>query len=243
MSDSSAICTTLALQWYRTLHIPASDQHVERAIRYLLESFDERLAGWPIIPAAANRAPHAPWWEYDNELAARWGDFLANPRAEIVGYLYDYAELVPADWLERLTGSVLTCLHHQAVLEMHELLCYLRLAETATLPAAIRARLLEYLTPLVSRMVVRDLDAWSEYGLTPLTVVSSPDSPFAELLQAELEQHLDYEIFCQMPDGAWITTFSWFGAYPDVWPIADREWNGIYTLNTLLLLKRFGRIE
>ncbi len=240
---SSVICTTIALQVLRELHVPATNPLVYGAINYLMRQYDEGLAAWPIIAATANDAPHAPWWQYDSELAARWGYYQGNPRPEIIGYLYDYAELIPESWLNTLTDAVLAYLELRDYLEMHELFCYIRLAETAALPEAKRTALLRLLTPIVNRQVVRELDDWAEYCLKPLSVVSSPQSPFAQPLSDEIEQNLDYEIFSQMPDGAWTTTFSWFGAYPDIWPNVEREWDGIYTLRTLLLLKKFNRLD
>jgi hypothetical protein len=55
--------------------------------------------------------------------------------------------------------------------------------------------------------------------------------------------NLDYEISSQNKDGSWTPTWTWGGAYPDDWKMAQREWSGIITLDKLLLLKKFGRIE
>jgi hypothetical protein len=58
-----------------------------------------------------------------------------------------------------------------------------------------------------------------------------------------LPTNLDYEISTQNADGAWTPNWSWGETWPDDWIIACREWTGILTLQYLLVLKQFNRIE
>lgn len=46
----------------------------------------------------------------------------------------------------------------------------------------------------------------------------------------------------QSPDGSWKPRWSWFGNYPEVWPIAEGEWAGQQTLLTLRSLRAWGRL-
>ena len=61
---------------------------------------------WPIVPPEVDDAPHAPWWNYENS-AETFGQFLVNPRAEIVGYLHEFSDDVPTKLLKTLTAAVL----------------------------------------------------------------------------------------------------------------------------------------
>ena len=63
-------------------------------------------ATWPIVSQAVDEYPHAPWWNFENT-ADTFGNFLANPRAEVVGYLHEYHELVPTDLAKQLTVEVI----------------------------------------------------------------------------------------------------------------------------------------
>jgi hypothetical protein len=241
--ESSVYVTTIGLQILRDLRTPPSHQLVEGAIRYLLNTYDPERQRWPIIPPAAGDAPHAPWWSYDEELPERFGQFLANPRAEILGYLYDYARLAPRDLLEQLTPAVLSHLDTlPETMEMHDLLCYVRLAETRTLPEEAREQLLRKLTPAVDRVVARGAAAWQQYGLTPLSVVGGPDSPFAAMLAPAIEVNLDYEIERQQVDGSWGPPWSWGDMFPEAWNVAERDWKGVLTVATLRRLRAFKRL-
>lgn len=241
LANSSAIVTTVGLQHLRTVKAGADNPQVAAAIRYLLDTYDPSIQTWQIIPATVDNAPHAPWWAYDDELAQRWRGFLANPRAEIVGYLYEHAALVPGDMLNQLGEATASYLEGDPHLEMHDLLCYVRLVETDALPEALRSRLLAKLTGVVDAMVARDPSAWAEYGLQPLTVVDSPDSPFAGLLADAIPANLDYLADQQGDDGTWAPNWSWFGTYDDAWPAAERAWKGVLTVGALLKLRAFDR--
>ena len=159
-----------------------------------MATYDPALGVWPIIPSTVDEAPHAPWWAYDDQLAERWHGFKANPRAEIVGYLFEYPNLSPASLRQDLGEAVAVYLETFAeTVETHELLCYVRLVQTPTLPEPLRSWLLLRLAPVVDRVVARTL-AWAQYGLKPLWVAESPDSPFAGQLAGAIERNLDYEI-------------------------------------------------
>ena len=241
--ESSVIATTVGLQTLRGLRTPETHPLVEGAMRYLLNTYDAERQRWPIIPPASRDAPHAPWWSYDEELPERFGQFLANPRAEILGYLYDYARLVPQDLLQQLTPAVLSHLDTlPETMEMHDLMCYIRLVETRTLPDAVREQLLRKLTPAVDRVVAREPAAWEQYGLTPLTVVATPDSPFAAMLAPAIEANLDYDIQHQQADGSWGPPWSWGDLFPEAWNVAEREWKGVLTVATLRRLQAFNRL-
>lgn len=242
LADSSAIVTTVGLQHLRDLKAGADNALVQRVIAYLLTTYDPSLQTWQIIPANVDDAPHAPWWAYDDELSQRWHGFLANPRAEIVGYLVEYAELVPPELLAELGEAVVVHLDANPHLDMHDLLCYIRLMETEALPAALREHLLPKLAAAVDTAVARDATAWAEYGLQPLTVVSSPESPFAGLLADALPANLDYLVQQQGDDGAWAPNWSWFGLYDEAWPAAEQAWKGVLTVKALRQLHAFGRL-
>ncbi len=244
LAGSSAIVTTVALQHLRVLGASEDNFLVQGAIRYLMATYDPSLAAWPIIPNTVDEAPHAPWWAYDDQLAERWHGFKANPRAEIVGYLFEYPGLAPAELRQDLGEAVAVYLEMFAeTVETHELLCYVRLVQTPTLPEPLRSWLLLGLAPVVDRVVAKEPSAWAQYGLKPLWVAESPESPFAGQLAGAIERNLDYEIEHQGADGAWAPSWTWFGLYDEAWPQAEQEWKSVLTIKTLRQLQQFGRLE
>jgi hypothetical protein len=64
----------------------------------------------------------------------------------------------------------------------------------------------------------------------------------ADVLAADVQVNLDYEIARQGDDGAWTPNWNWFGNYPEVWPQAELEWKGVITLHRLLSLQAYDRL-
>ena len=240
---SSVIATTVAFQTFRSLQMPADHPLVRQGIAYLLDRYDESRQVWPIIPPETAYAPHAPWWDYAGSEAG-FGGFLVNPRVEIVGYLHDYSGIVPTDLLDTLTAAVF---EHLELLpdevEMHDIICFVSLAETASLPQSYRERIWAKLAKAAEHGVAREAEELTGYVLKPLYLVSSPESPLATELADAVAMNLDFEIEQQGEDGAWSPSFSWGDQYPEAWQIARREWQARITLNTLRVLRDFGRIE
>ena len=248
MADSSVINTVRCLQILAMVRAPSENPMVRDAVRYLLDAYDPETAVWEIVPRVVNRGPHAPWWHYDDEgQAAKWGGYLVNPRAEVLGCLYDFADLVPKNLIVSVTDLLLAHLEsHPDMKDMHEIACYLELLETRSLPEACCERLAVGLAQPVAGAVQRDPDKWDGYCLKPtgyMGVVRSPGSPFAGMLDAEVDLSLDYDIRRQQPDGSWHPNWTWGDAFPDAWKQARCAWQGILTVKMLKTLASFGRLE
>lgn len=240
---SSVIATTIAFQNFRSLGVSAAHPLVRKGLAYLLETFDESRQVWPIIPPEVEDAPHAPWWDYASSEAG-FGGFLVNPRVEIVGYFHDHRSAVPTDLLEAVTTAVFAHLDSLPdELEMHDLICFVSLGETATLPQSHKDRIWAKIAKAAEHGVAREPEQLTGYVLKPLYVVSSPDAPLAAVFAAEVAMNLDFEIEQQGADGAWSPNFSWGDQHPETWEIAMREWQARMTLKNLRVLRDFGRIE
>jgi hypothetical protein len=241
-SESSVLCTSLAFQILRSIHANPDDDLVSSGIAYFLNTLDRTEAHWRIIPRMVQDSPHAPWWDQ----AGRQSDFdpfSLNPTAEILGYLYDYLEEQHHPVLSLVSQRVINQLSGLQQIEMHELLCCLRLLQTQHLPEEIERPVHQKLLQLVDGTISTDPEQWKGYGLRPLQVVDRPESPFMAGREASVAANLDYEITTHNADGSWSPTWTWGGMYPDDWIIASRQWSGVLTLDKLLLLKRFHRIE
>ncbi|MFN8376554.1 MAG: hypothetical protein U0694_27250 [Anaerolineae bacterium] len=236
-SHSSVLATTIAFQKFREIQAPANTPIVQQAAQYVLNTYDAAHKIWPIIPPNVDEAPHAPWWNYDNDPQR----FLVNPRAEILGYFYDYPDLFPEGLREELTQEVLQHLAQQSdEIEMHDILCYIRLCEARNLPPAVQAPLLAKLKPAVMKAVVQDPLQWGNYGLTPLSVVSSPQSLFYADFAPLLPANLAYIAQSQAEEGCWSPTWSWEDSSKEGWQAAERDLRGFFTVSNLLLFRCFS---
>jgi len=245
---SSALATGMGLRLLREVNCPESHPLVRSAVQFLLLTVDQQSRVWRVAPQDANAYPHAPWWhdEYGS-LADTFDDFQIIPRAEIVGLLHEYANLVPGDWLREITEhtvSAIETLDTSAFGGGGDSLAYaLHLAQTESLPQRFKARLLPRLRSVTDAIVSRDPQEWGNYCVTPLKIAPSPNSPVADLIGDAVQAHLDYQIAHQTPEGTWEPTWTWGDFYPEVWPQAKLEWRGHLTVETLTTLQRFGRIE
>ena len=167
-----------------------------------------------------------------------------NPTSEVVGYLHDYADLVP-DALRGMLTDVTLMRVERAVdeIQVFDLHCCARLVATRTLPAAARERLQGLLSPVVDRLVVTDASEWHKYVMAPLELIDDPDAPFADRLVDAVQENLDFVISRQAESAAWEPTWTWGDAFPEVWPQAKLDWAGVITVRMLKILKRFGRLE
>ena len=240
-SASSAIATTVGFQILREIRAPAEHALVRKGIEYFVSTYDKSRRVWQIIPPEVEEAPHAPWWSYEDS-AENFGQFLINPRAEIVGYLHEFSDGVPTQLLKQLTTAVLEHLESQPdELEMHDILCFAKLAETETLPN--RKEVWEILARAAAPRIARNADQLTGYVLKPLWLASSLESPLAAEFKEEVEMNLDFEIEQQGGDGSWSPNFSWGDQHPETWQIAKKEWQSRFTVDTLKTLRNFGRIE
>ena len=245
--NSSALATGIGLRILREVRCSVEHPMVRRAIRYVLETFDAEARVWCAVPNNTHDFPHAPWWHDEGGSLARTFDgFVIIPRAELVGSLHHYRELVSADWLEDLTEQAVSAVETIEPLGTgggDDLVYALRLAETAEVPQGFRDRLRARIRAVVPNVVARDPREWASYSILPLKVAPSPGSMVADLISDALEAHLDYQIEHQSPEGTWDPVWTWDDGYSEAWTEAEREWRGCLTLETLLALRAFGRIE
>lgn len=241
---SSAIATATGLTILREVGAGDAEIVLQKAIAYLLHTFDHVRYAWPIVPPEVEQAPHAPWWSYA-DAAQNFGQFLANPRAAVVGHLCHYQTLVPLDFLTPLAQA--TVAHLESLpdrMEMHDLLCYLELASAGNVPADLRQRVVAKLLCAVPATVVTDPTRWGGYGLLPLDVAPSPAGPFAQTLAPQaIQANLDLLIDSQLPDGSWPLAWSWAQVDAPAWTRAELGWKGYLAVNKLRTLAAYGRLE
>ncbi|MFG6093760.1 hypothetical protein SPB21_00810 [Leptothoe sp. ISB3NOV94-8A] len=241
-NDSSALCTSIAFQVLRSINGTSDHEVVSVAIAYLLKTLDQKEWHWPIIPKSAQQSPHAPWWEQsDDEETSEL--FSLNPTAEILGYLYDYQHLVPETIISQVSERVMGALSNTEQMGMHDLLCCLRLMRTKTLPDEFREQIRQAVAQQIDGTIEKNSAAWEGYCLRPLQVIDAPDSPFMAGMEEAVTANLAYEISTQGEEGAWLPTWSWGDMFPDAWQQAHQDWSGVITVETLLVLKRFGCLE
>ncbi|MEE4194981.1 MAG: hypothetical protein V2J07_07270 [Anaerolineae bacterium] len=237
--DSSALATTEALAWIWQIQVEASHPMVEAAVKYLVNTYIAEEKSWLFIPESSQNYPHAPWWQFNPSAAAT----KHNPRPQILGIFLRAEEQVPVELLQTLQQDVVTAfLEHINKMQMHDVFNYLRLYRTPNLPEEIRQPLAQYLPEIVERAVAMDEDAWSGYALRPYGVLDHLDDEFYPLVAEALPASLMYLVHEQCEDGSWPLTWNWGEKFPTVWPIAEKEWKSIVTLDNIRFLQSLGAV-
>lgn len=242
--SSSALATSVALRRLAALDVPANHAVVEGALGWARRAIDPHARTWRIVPTDAGSAPHAPWWDAEG-LEERFNAFTLNPKAEMLAQLYTLGAGEDG-WLDRLADDVVREIENRLAarlpLDMHELIACVSLVDAPHVPVQVRRRLHELLAPLVDAGVERDPEAWRSYELRPLAVAPRPGCAFAGQLAEVVELELEYLLHEQADDGGWWPTWTW-GRDEDVWLRQQRVWAGVLTLEALVHLDRYGRVE
>lgn len=240
---SSVLSTCRALHLHHELGTGATESSVQRALGYLLATFDPAHGAWRIIPPHDNSRPHAPWWHCGDDFANQWGGYVDNPRPDVLAVLHVFADKRTEALRQAVARQTIERLRAQTgPMDMHGLLCYLRLHAAPGLAPELRAALDARLPDWIDLAVERDRAKWSGYGLRPLDVAPTADSPWRSLVAAAAEQQLDYLIANQAEDGSWHPHWNWGDHFPEAWPAARRQWQAVLTLANLATLRSYGRI-
>ena len=199
-----------------------------------MSTYDETRNGWVNIPSSADQYPHAPWWSFATAKASsEWG----NPSAEILGCLLKYAPNTDSELLQRLSHQALRRLDEISIPEPHEIKCYIRLYESAD--QRLQKQLYDPLAKHIVKVANKNLEDWRGYVPTPLTFITSPDSPFTSLFDRELllknAQFLQDQI---IEDNHWEPNWEW-GQFEDDWVKAKQDWSGKITVDNLKILEAF----
>lgn len=239
---STVLSTCHALHLLHDLDATASEPLVQRALAYLVASYDPTLEAWPIIPPHDNSQPHAPWWHYTDKTVENWHRYQDNPRPDVLACLYLFPSEITTALRTHVAALTLARLRNPTAIELDSLRCYLRLFDAPGLPAELRAALQAAIPGWIEKTVERDPTQWKGYRLRPLEIALTANSPWRAQLAADVETNLDYLIETQLPAGCWDPHWSWGYSFPEAWPAAKRRWQAVLTLANLRTLRSYGRL-
>lgn len=244
--DSSALATSVALQTLRHVDAPVDHSLVQDAMRWLVDNFDGGNDRWAFIPPVTDNAPHAPWWTVSDQHADSFGEYLINPRAELVGDLLHFRDAIndpPFDIDALALRTVEYVESKRGALNMHELLTVKALIGSRGLEETLRQRVVDAALASLAGVVATSAEELEAYSLHPTQLAQDPHSVFSASLAEAIQFDLDFLIDQQRADGAWHPAWSWGGLYDDFWLDAERQWSSVITLETLVVLHDWGRFS
>ena len=169
--ESSVLGTSIAFQIILATESKPGPTFVSTSLAYLLSALNKTTSHWRIIPEVAEQSPRAPWWNQANRENG-FNQFSLNPTSEILGYLFDYQEQIPESILTTVSEQVINHLSNSEEIEMHSLLCCLRLLETKNLPAKLAQLVHQKLKQTIDQTISTDPAQWQAYTLRPLLNIS-----------------------------------------------------------------------
>lgn len=241
--QSSAMATSIGLRHLCKIdNCERSQKMISRAIEYLENTFDSDRNGWYSVPSNDNNYPHASWWEFRHDMNMTAIDYSwGNPTAELIGYLYKYKRYINnLDVNSLLDYAMINFNNYTEFNSEHEIFCYIQMYNSIDEKSS--TQIIEKLKLAVSELVNINKSEWTNYVPTPLKFVDFDSSNYFDIDDKYVDENLDYLIDCLERHGKIIPTWEW-DKYLDEWEIARREWMGILTLEALLSLLKFNRIE
>ena len=240
--QSSPIATSIGLRYLSKLDNNDKAQNmIAKAVEYLETTFDSYRIGWYSVPSNVNNYPHAPWWEFRNDINMTVIDYSwGNPSAELIGYLYKYKEYLNELDIYSLINFAITNLNKRSEFNSeHEIISYIHMYNA--LDEEFSSQIVDTLKLAVSKLVNINQSEWINYVPTPLKFINFNSKNFFGIECKFIDQNLDYLIDKLEEDGKILPTWQW-DKYLEEWEIARIEWMGILTLEALLSLLKFNRI-
>jgi len=231
---STAIATSVALRHLGDIDAPADTFIVGRALNWLHSNFDWERGAWPIIDRAVDLAPHAPWWNYGDDLAQRWNEFRYNPAGELLAALYRYRESVEPNLVKIAEESLLSSLRSNPPREAYDLRCAAKLMDAQHTPQHLRSELEAAVLKAVGS---HDQD---DPHLPFLEIATTPQSPIARAFPERVGPALGKLLEAQQPDGSWRPFWNWSDVDGAAWMNAEHAWSGILTRQAVETLIAYG---
>ncbi|MCJ7648955.1 MAG: hypothetical protein MUP85_10105 [Candidatus Lokiarchaeota archaeon] len=240
---SSSMATSIAFQHLARLDdAEKAISMINSGIEYFEETFAPERNGWFAVPKEVNDFPHAPWWHYNEKEGMTIIDkYWGNPSAEIIGYLYKYKNLVSKLNVDQLLNYAIDYLNDKKIFSSeHEIYCFIRLFKL--LPNRLSSKIENKLVSAVQRLVCNNRKEWEKYVPKPLNFVSDPESYKFGINHKLIEGNLDYLVNIIQKNGIICPNWEW-NDYEIEWKKAREEWIGVLTLQALIILDKFSRIE
>lgn len=240
---SSPMATSVGIRHLSGLDkLEEAKEMIKEAISYLESCFDKKRNGWFALSKEVNNFPHAPWWHYNEDegmtiIDKSWG----NPSAEIIAYLYKYRGYVKNLDVDSLVEFAINCFENKLDFNSeHEIYCYIKLYEI--LPNDLQKRLGNRIQVAINQVIEYEEEEWVEYVPTPLDFVSSPDLCKFGVKESKLADNLDF-VIKQLEIDTKINPPWGQSFYMEDLKPAYNEWIGVLTLNALIILDNYGRLE
>ena len=216
--------------------------------KYLYSEKDLMEYGWRFSVPSNDDFPHAPWWNYNEEanltesigLTVGLSIFVLK-YADRSSLLYQKATALVKNAINHLmTGSSFGEMGIGGYVKLLEAMKELNVGEYDY--ASLQLRVSE----LVKGSIEHDIAKWQYYGVRPSRYIRTPHSVHYNDNKAIVDSELSYLVETLPPNNVWGITWRWFDnneKYMREFAISETWWKAYTAIETLCMLRNFGRIE
>jgi hypothetical protein len=242
---STPMATSIALRYLKKVdNSKAAQTLIKKALSYLENNYNSDRKGWYAVRKEVNDYPHTPWWHYDEEekmtvIDKSWG----NPSAELLAYLLRYRDYVNQLDLNSLVEKAVKNIQHKKEYQSeNEIYCYLKLYEE--IDSKKKAQLKGSILEGIKQLIEYDQNKWTDYVPLPLDFVPAPEKERFGVSKSKIEANLDFYIKLIEKSRDTLVKPPWGDKfYQTDLKEAYQEWQGNWTLEILITLDNYGRID
>jgi len=240
--ESSPMQCWTALEIIEEIGYDNAPEITQNLINYLLDTAPMEEGKWLSKVPSINDYPHAPWWHF-TEADKIWG---YNPTAALAGFVLKYTEKSTKEHeaaLKIAQGAIKAFLTTE-ITEMHELRSFVELHRylSCETPCDNFLKFSDKLKKTIMSIVEQDETKWfSTYCIRPSQFVIGSEDLGYSVLKPLFDKELDMIMKQRNDEGVWNITWNW-GQYPEAYPIAKKNWQGVLVVSYLKFLKAFGKL-
>lgn len=250
LPNSSSIATWTAAEILFNLDVDADEPIVKMLINYLIDKYDKQTGMWSTVDPETNKYPHAPWWQWRENVQADW---MFNPSAELAGYLVHWS-------VEQSTGyqigwesieKAADRLMEAKEMDFHELNNYQKLLDImishkSTFESRTNYSLSEasaHVINMVEATIDRDVTNWGTgYRPLPLDLINSLNHPLYSKWKNLIDENIKLYLNEISLNGVCDITWEW-GGYPNEFAVSKRYWQAILAVRRYQLFSQFGLLR
>ena len=215
--------------------------------KYLEAEKDLADYGWRFTVESNDDYPHAPWWNYSEEINRKeYLGMTASFAAFILKYgdpespLYQKALTFTQAFLEMLTQDM-----SYGEMGLNGDMVLIDTIREISLGGYDGDALVKALGGKIKKAIGEDETIWEQYGVRPSNFINSPSSVFYEDNAEMVEKELQYLLDTKPKDGVWGITWTWFdnmAQYGDAFILSENWWKGSRAIMNTLFLRNFGKL-
>lgn len=240
MPNSSSIASAEAILIAYDYHLDCGQKWFRDLLDYLestIANDNEIVSFWEKVPNEVDDYPHAPWWNYSKEVR-----FTPNPCAVIASAFLKYGSAAQKQTGNKIAARCLDFLKSEETCSEHDCYCLQTLIQTLK---ELKLGLLDdesrkRMDRRILECLCTDSKKWTEYVAQPLDLISTPKSPWYELLAPYLQQNLDYWLDSLKEEGFWQPNFSW-GIESQISRQATVNWQCYIAVKRARILRDFQK--